>query len=453
MPSSRATPTNREAPFALDELFFSTTDTGGRIRGGNDVFVRVSGYSRDEIIGSAHNIVRHPDMPRGTFHLLWERLKADRPIAAYVKNMTADGCFYWVMSAAEPTRDGFLSVRLKPSTETLDTVVALYAEVRAYEQELEEQGMPNREVAAAGAEKLLALLAEAGYESYDAFEQFILPAEIVSRESQLGRQRSTGSMGSHDRAIAALDRTTECLDDLFRQVGELQESSRVLGASAGTVRRLAEDVRLNAVNGLVAAARLSADGATLSIVADRMTHAAHDISQLVGRLDESLRPAISALGALALRISIAKAQVDMARAFAVDQAGQAADSSVAALGDLLYCVDQGAGDIARSSADVQHHIAGVSGVVDDVHATLEALGALHMCGRIEVAGVRDAAGFRVLLDDVKVQLDEGAKQVTSLRDAVDRCSRQDYNVAELVACVSGVRECIDGCESVEPVAA
>lgn len=339
-------------------------------------------------------------MPRGVFHPLWTRLKAARPIAAYVKDVTADGGYYWVMSAAEPNRDGLLLVRLKPGTETLDAVIALYAEVRAHEQDLEAQGVPNREVAAAGAERLVALLAEARHDGHDAFERVSLPAEIVSREAQMGRRRAGSAARNQDPAVEALDRTTACLDELLRQVGELPKSSRVLGASAGTVRRLAGDVRLNAVNGLVSAARLSADGATLSIVADRMTHAAQDISRLVGRLPESLRPALSALGALALRISNSKAQVDMARAFAVDRAGRDGgddDGPQAALGDLLHCVDQGADDISRASSEVQRHIAGVSEVVDAVDATLEALGALHMCGRIEVAGVRDAAGFRVLL--------------------------------------------------------
>jgi PAS domain-containing protein len=61
-----------ERAFGADEMFFSTTDLRGTIRSGNSVFARVSGYSRADLVGSPHNIVRHPDMPRIMFKLVWE---------------------------------------------------------------------------------------------------------------------------------------------------------------------------------------------------------------------------------------------------------------------------------------------------------------------------------------------------------------------------------------------
>lgn len=61
---------------------------------GNDVFVRVSGYSRETLKGAPHSIIRHPDVPRAVFKLLWDTLKSDHPIAAYVKNMSANGSYY-----------------------------------------------------------------------------------------------------------------------------------------------------------------------------------------------------------------------------------------------------------------------------------------------------------------------------------------------------------------------
>src|SRR4051812_28520927 len=80
-------PVDRERAFDIQELFFSATDGKGIIRSGNDVFLRVSGLKRDELVGQAHNIVRHPDMPRAIFHLFWEYLTAGKPIASYVKNI------------------------------------------------------------------------------------------------------------------------------------------------------------------------------------------------------------------------------------------------------------------------------------------------------------------------------------------------------------------------------
>lgn len=77
------TPAARDEGFGLDELFFSTTDAGGRIRTGNPVFTRVSGYDAAELAGRAHNVVRHPDMPRVVFRVLWDHLQAGEPVAAY----------------------------------------------------------------------------------------------------------------------------------------------------------------------------------------------------------------------------------------------------------------------------------------------------------------------------------------------------------------------------------
>src|SRR5690606_34204363 len=76
-----------EQKVGADELFFSTTDRQGRIRSGNSVFARISQFSIEELVGSPHNIVRHPEMPAGVFRLIWDRLYADRPVGTYVKNL------------------------------------------------------------------------------------------------------------------------------------------------------------------------------------------------------------------------------------------------------------------------------------------------------------------------------------------------------------------------------
>src|SRR5664279_2239091 len=93
--SASVVPTGEEGLIGQDELFFSTTDRRGVIRAGNSVFVRVSHYSLEELIGSPHSLVRHPDMPAGAYRLMWDRLLAGRPMGAYVKNLAKDGSHYW----------------------------------------------------------------------------------------------------------------------------------------------------------------------------------------------------------------------------------------------------------------------------------------------------------------------------------------------------------------------
>ena len=72
-----------EHVFAADELFFSTTDSGGRIRRANSTFMRLSGYPRGALVGRAHNVVRHADMPAGLFRSIWDAIEEGRAASAY----------------------------------------------------------------------------------------------------------------------------------------------------------------------------------------------------------------------------------------------------------------------------------------------------------------------------------------------------------------------------------
>jgi len=117
----------------------STTDTKGRITYVNPSFVEVSGFSEAELLGKAHNIVRHPDMPPEAFADLWQTLQAGRPWTGMVKNRRKNGDFYWVVANVVPVREngavsGYMSVRTTPTREQAAAAEALYARFRAGEQ-------------------------------------------------------------------------------------------------------------------------------------------------------------------------------------------------------------------------------------------------------------------------------------------------------------------------------
>lgn len=127
------TPTNVERVMREDDFIVSMTDTKGRITYGNRVFIEFSGYSEKELLGSQHNIIRHPDMPRAVFKLLWDKIQNKEECFAYVKNMAKDGGFYWVFANVTPTFDpqgnitGYFSVRRKPKQSGIAAVTPLYA--------------------------------------------------------------------------------------------------------------------------------------------------------------------------------------------------------------------------------------------------------------------------------------------------------------------------------------
>ena len=131
-----AAPTDTEVFFHEDDIIVSKTDIKGRITYANQSFCQISGYSEAELVGQPHSIIRHPDMPRAVFKLLWDTVLDGREIFAYVKNMAKNGDFYWVFAHVTPSFDGdrnvvgFHSSRRVPDRKVVqNTIVPLYSEI------------------------------------------------------------------------------------------------------------------------------------------------------------------------------------------------------------------------------------------------------------------------------------------------------------------------------------
>jgi PAS domain S-box-containing protein len=98
-------PIDNEIKLSTKRYIVSKTDAKGIIEYGNDYFVEISGYTEAELIGQPHNIVRHPDMPKIVFKMMWDRINKGQNIMAVVKNMAKDGSYYWVVTEFEPKID------------------------------------------------------------------------------------------------------------------------------------------------------------------------------------------------------------------------------------------------------------------------------------------------------------------------------------------------------------
>lgn len=166
----RPTPTTTERSFAENEIIVSKTDLKGRLLYVNDVFCHVGLYEETDVLGQQHSIVRHPDMPRSVFHLLWQRIQSGREIFAYVKNMAKNGDYYWVLAHVTPSHDlqgnidGYHSNRRVAGRTALNAIAPLYRQVLAEE----ERHADRKQGMHAGAALLEKILADRGL-SYDEF--------------------------------------------------------------------------------------------------------------------------------------------------------------------------------------------------------------------------------------------------------------------------------------------
>ncbi len=138
----------RELILAPDILITSKTDLKGKIIYCNEDFKLYSGYVEQELFMRPHNIVRHPDMPRCIFKLLWDNIQEGKEVFAFVKNLTKQKSYYWVFANVTPSYNsqreiiGYYSVRRKASRRALEFVIPLYARLL----EAEKQGMQAGEM-------------------------------------------------------------------------------------------------------------------------------------------------------------------------------------------------------------------------------------------------------------------------------------------------------------------
>lgn len=167
--------------FAAEDLIFSRTDAQGRLQGFNDTFLRISELSPSEAMGTPFRIVRHDDMPKAIFRLLWDRLKNGQPVGLYLRNRAKKDGSYWVFAIVVPNPEGgFVTVQIKPSSEHWEAMQEIYSLLRKQEKEngvAEEQSVTD----------MLRLLKDRGYGDYGQFEACALASELSKRGATLKR--------------------------------------------------------------------------------------------------------------------------------------------------------------------------------------------------------------------------------------------------------------------------
>jgi PAS domain S-box-containing protein len=135
-------PIDEEIKLNPKRYIVSKTDPKGYIEYGNDYFVEISGYTESELIGQPHSIVRHPDMPKVVFKMMWERINKAQNIMAIVKNLAKDGRYYWVVTEFEPKIDSITNkvlahtaFRKAAPQKAVDAITPLYTKLLEIEKD------------------------------------------------------------------------------------------------------------------------------------------------------------------------------------------------------------------------------------------------------------------------------------------------------------------------------
>ncbi|MEN0058763.1 MAG: PAS domain-containing protein [Bdellovibrio sp.] len=269
----RPLPTVKENPFAFDEFFFSTTDERGVILFGNDVFVRVSGYAKEVLKGAPHSIIRHPDMPRAVFKLLWNTIQAGDPIAAYVKNLAANGNFYWVLAFVFPIEGGYISIRVKPSSALFEAAQQLYVATLDVEAQ---QGMEG------SIPFLLDQVGKAGFRDYGHFMVQASFSELSIIREKIAQSPSKPATGVVGQISDISHEATTQLKDCFQRVVSFQDNNQAFIKTMESLEEGFRHLKYIALNMTIAAAKFGEGTASLGVVAK-------EFSLLSTQIQEHLR--------------------------------------------------------------------------------------------------------------------------------------------------------------------
>lgn len=300
---------NEESPFDIGELFISRTDERGIIESGNDVFVRVSEFNRDELIGSPHNVIRHPYMPKSVFRLFWNTVKQGNIIAAYVKNRSATGKYYWVLATAFPIKGGYFSIRLKPTSGIVKIVEEIYEEVLKVETE---KGID------AGLAHLVQLVKNAGFENYDLFQAYALKTELQLRDQALEQRPPLVNLSCnrrYSRGFCEMFETVKVAANGFAETVKsleiFNELKEKCGSETKIIARSCERLESLAVNMSISAHKLGKDGSTLAVVANTFQATTKQIIENYANFEKFSTEILAKLEHVLFSISCSRVQTEM----------------------------------------------------------------------------------------------------------------------------------------------
>lgn len=459
----RVIPRDQERPFAIHELFFSTTNLKGIIRSGNEVFRRISGYAEHELIGKPHNIIRHPDMPRCVFALLWSYLRSGRTISAYVKNLAADGCHYWVVALVTPLDRRHLSIRFKPTSRFFPIVQQVYRDILAEEKRLDAAGLRRQLVIDRTTEMLLERLSGLGFPDYDTFMHAFLAEELRNRDAAMQTRATEASASPATLCTDEYSNNFEHLSELleacrstggllnrqFVEVDAYIRANEALSSNSAALLTTCRTTRLLAMNAQIESTRLARVGAALAIIAQRMGENSADSTARITDVSTAIGTLVRELRQIVFGLSTAKLELEMLTFFVEElrnASGPSDDQQVVCenLTALMEALEQCWHGIAPRYAALERLTARAHQELEGVDRCRRMLEFVHSVGQVEAARTPDGQVFHVILNEVGQHIGSISTQIDGFQDTLRQVRAQlggsRAGRGQIHACVRGLRD-------------